>query len=79
MQAGLLSRERYTSHGAEGMGLPEGNTVSPDMARESGPGAVGDPMHAWTLLAREPGDPVSALGGDGLWGRGGKSEDAIHR
>lgn len=79
MQAGLLSRERSTSHGAEGMGLPEGNTASPDMARESGPGAVGDPEHAWKLLAREPGDPVSAPERDGLGGRDGKSEDAIHR
>jgi hypothetical protein len=36
-------------------------------------------LHAWKLLAREPGDPVSAPESDGLWGRGGKSEDAIHR
>ena len=61
MQAGLLSRERSTSRGAEGVVLPEGNTASPDKARESGPGAVGDPEHAWKLLAREPGDPVTAL------------------
>jgi hypothetical protein len=36
-----------------------------------GPHAVGDPAHAWKLLAREPGDPTSTRGG---WCNGSAGE-----
>lgn len=44
-----------------------------------GPGEVEDPEHVRKHLAREPGDPVTALERMVLLGRGGKSEDAIRR
>ena len=49
-----------------GFGVPtllddgEGNTVCGDMQRVAHrPCGVRDPVHAWTLYAREPGDPAS--------------------
>lgn len=37
------------------------------------PRAVGDPLHAWNLHAREPGDPLTAREIDGSAGRAGKA------
>ena len=39
-----------------------------------GPRAVGEPVHARNLQAREPGDPMAARAGDRRAGRSGKAE-----
>jgi len=39
----------------------------------SGPRAVGEPLHAWSLRAREPGDLMAACRRDGWAGRSGKA------
>ena len=72
----VLSRERFKLPGAQAVLKVEGNTNHPAKARGGGPGVVEDPEHAWTHLAREPGDPVTALWRMAPWGRGGKSKDA---
>ena len=36
--------------------------------------AVEEPVHAWSLRAREPGDPMAARRRDGRVGRSGKAE-----
>jgi hypothetical protein len=72
----VLSRERYKFPGAQALLNVEGNTNHPAKARGGGPGVVEDPEHAWTHLAREPGDPVTARRRMVLWGRSGKSKDA---
>lgn len=41
-----------------------------------GPRAVGEPVHAWNLHAREPGGPVLARLDDRWVGRSGKAEAA---
>lgn len=76
----VLSREIEILPGAEAVCVAEGNTrrtvkreVRRDLAR-----SILDPEHAWKRHVREPGDPATARG-DGAVGRGGKSEDAIHR
>ena len=76
----VLSREIEILPGAEAVCAAEGNThhtakreVLRGLAR-----STTDPEHAWKRHAREPGGPVTAHG-DGAGGRGGKSEDAIHR
>ena len=75
----VLSREIETIPGAEAVGAAEGYTRCTGKRGEVGPGAVDiDPEHAWKRHVREPGGPAAALG-DGALGRGGKSEDAIHR
>ena len=43
----------------------------------SGPRAVGEPGHAWSLHAREPGDPVTARPVDDRAGRPGNAEAVI--
>ena len=43
----------------------------------SGPRAVGEPGHAWSLHAREPGDPMIARPVDGRSGRPGNAEAVI--
>ena len=76
----VLSREIEIFPGAEAVFGAEGDTRSTDR-REGLWGlarSTTDPEHAWKRHAREPGGPVAALG-DGAGGRGGKSEDAIHR
>src|SRR6266542_6731703 len=40
----------------------------------SGPRAVEEPKHVWSLRAREPGDLMAARLGDGRAGRSGKAE-----
>ena len=51
----------------------EGNTDGGAIGEPSvGPRAVGDPVHAWKLFAREPGDPTSARRADGAAGRSEK-------
>src|SRR5918992_3084525 len=45
----------------------------------SGPCAVEEPKHAWSLRAREPGDLMAARLGDGRAGRSGKAEAVILR
>ena len=47
--------------------------AAPPWQGAAGPGAVGDPEHAWKHSAREPGDPATAHGG-GAVGRDGKSK-----
>jgi hypothetical protein len=64
--------------GAQALTMVEGNTNHSATARSGGPGAVKDPGHARMHLAREPGDPVAALGVM-AWGRDEKSKDAIRR
>ena len=59
----VLSREISDIRGADVVPLSEGNTVQGAMASPDRPRAVRDPEHAWRHLAREPGDPVLALGG----------------
>src|SRR5262245_40296349 len=51
-----LSRESTLVPGADVVPLTEGNTDGRDIARPRRPGVVADHWHAWTLLAREPGD-----------------------
>jgi len=43
----------------------------------SGPRAVGEPGHAWSLHAREPGDPMTARSVDDRSGRPGNAEAVI--
>ena len=43
------------------------------------PRAVGEPVHARNLQAREPGDPMAARAGDRRAGRSGKAEAASLR
>ena len=75
-----MSRERYMGLGCRGRGtVPKATPTTPQEARGGGPDAVEDPRHARKRLAREPGDPVTAPAGMANRGRGGKSEDAIHR
>jgi hypothetical protein len=45
----------------------------------SGPHAVVEPRHAWSLRAREPGDLMAARRCDGRTGRSGKAEAVILR
>jgi hypothetical protein len=76
----VLSREIEILPGAEAVCVAEGNTLPADR-REERRGlarSTTEPEHVWKRHAREPGDPVTAPG-DGAVGRGGKSEDAIHR
>jgi hypothetical protein len=40
----------------------------------SGPRVVGEPVHVWSLQAREPGDPVVTRLADHRAGRSGKTE-----
>jgi len=75
----VLSRERNKVPGAQAVRKVEGNTNRPALARGGGLGAVEDPSHARTHLAREPGGPASARGRMVPWGRGGKSKDATRR
>ena len=75
----VLSREMNKLPGAQAVVKVEGNTNHSVRARGGGPGAVEDPEHARTHLAREPGDPVTALGRMAPWGRGEKSKDARRR
>jgi hypothetical protein len=76
----VLSREIEIVPGAEVVSGAEGTTRRTDRREERRDLArsTTDPEHVWKRHAREPGDPVAALG-DGVGGRGGKSEDAIHR
>jgi hypothetical protein len=46
---------------------------------DSGPCAVGEPLHARNLHAREPGDPMLAFLVDRQAGRSGKAKAAILR
>ena len=76
----VLSREIEIIPGAETVFGVEGNTrdaVSREARRDLAR-STADPEHAWKRHAREPGGPATAHG-DGAVGRGGKSEDAIHR
>lgn len=77
----VWSRESFLDvPGAQTVCLVEGRTSHcADEASSGGPGEVEDPEHARKHLAREPGDPVTALERMVLRGRGGKSEDAIRR
>jgi len=43
----------------------------------SGPRAVEEPVHAWSLHAREPGDPVITRPADGRAGRPGNAQAVI--
>ena len=43
----------------------------------SGPRAVGEPVHAWSLQAREPGDPMIARQEDDLVGRPGNAQAVL--
>ena len=56
--------------------VPERKATSPSAPSRSGggPRAVGEPVHAWNLQAREPGDPMAARAGDRRAGRSGNAE-----
>jgi hypothetical protein len=75
----VLSREMTKLPGAQAVVKVEGNTNHSARARSGGSGAVEDPEHARMHLAREPGDPGTALGRMAPWGRGEKSKDASRR
>jgi hypothetical protein len=47
--------------GADAVSGAEGNTAGCAKRAPSGPCAVEDPVYAWKLLARNLGDPTSAL------------------
>ena len=79
VQAGLLSREiRY-------YGVPtpweqrKAISLVAFSRAASGPRAVEEPVHVRNLLAREPGDPMSARQADHLAGRSGKAMAATPR
>ena len=76
----VLSREIEILPGAEVVCVAEGNTrdAASREARRDLARSTTDPEHVWKRHAREPGGPVTAHG-DGAMGRGGKSEDVIHR
>jgi len=62
----VLSRE-ITSPGCRRCTTKRKATSTVSIVREAGgPCAVGDPVHAWKLFTREPGDPTFAHG-DGPW------------
>jgi len=75
----VLSREIGFIWGADGV-VKHGRQYphSQHCARLWEPHAVIDLEHAWTLSARNPGDPVVPQTG-GCLGRGGKPEGTIHR
>jgi hypothetical protein len=70
----LLSRE-ITSLGCRRRGFRWKAIFPAALARVvGGPCAVGEPVHAWNLYAREPGDPMLARCCDRVAGRSGKTE-----
>ena len=60
-------RKRWTVVNATAFRVPtssekaEGNTFVAAMRGDARPVVVGDPTHAWTHRAREPGDPTTRL------------------
>ena len=80
VQAGLLSREISKIRVPTLLLQAEGNIAGSANARAvSGPCAVGEPLHARNLHAREPGDPMLARPVDHRAGRSGKAKAAILR
>jgi hypothetical protein len=57
---------------------PERKATSPSASPRAGggPRVVGEPVHAWNLQAREPGDPMTVRAVDRRAGRSGKAEAA---
>ena len=63
--------------GAHAVDRAEGNTAAALSRAVGGPRAVGEPGHAWSLHAREPGDPVIARPVDDRPGRPGNAQAVI--
>lgn len=75
----VLSRERSRTQGAEGVGLPEGNTGDPARGEGRWTGRGRRPRACMEAPCARTGRSRDCPEADGAWGRGGKSKDAIHR
>jgi len=74
----VLSREMLSTSGCPRSGTWWKATPVVSISRDAiGPCAVEDLEHVRKHLAREPGDPMSALVNEGCEGRSGKSKDVI--
>jgi hypothetical protein len=68
----VLSRERRSGSGRRRRRLVRKATQDTSLRQEvSWPRVVEDPAHVWKLFAREPGDPLFALG---RWNQGTRCE-----
>lgn len=68
-----LSREKGRSPGADTVPAVEGNTIRREIASACSTRRGRRPWHAWTLLAREPGDLAIGQSGVPLLVRIGKA------